>query len=51
MEDEKWLYIGSEKIIGYKLNKSEVKGSIDSKDLKSVIKGYGKKVRRKDSKK
>lgn len=48
--DDKTFYIQTEKIIRYKYNNSEVKASIDTKDLKTVIRGYGKKLTTSDTK-
>lgn len=50
IHDDNSFYIPTEKIIRYKFNNSEVKASIDTKDLKTVIKGYGKKLTSKDTK-
>ena len=41
--DEKTFYIPTEKTVRYKYNNSDVKASIDTKDLKTFIRGYGKK--------
>ena len=48
--DDKAFYIQTEKIIRYKYNNSEVKASIDTKDLKTIIRGYGKKLTTSDTK-
>lgn len=48
--DENAFYKLTEKTIRYKYNNSEVKASIDTKDLKTIIRGYGKKLTTSDTK-
>ncbi|WP_253724525.1 prophage endopeptidase tail family protein [Staphylococcus carnosus] len=50
IHDNNSFYVPTEKTIRYKYNNSEVKASIDTKELKTVIKGYGKKLTSKDTK-
>lgn len=44
------FYQLTEKVIRYKYNNDSVKASIDTRDLKTVVKGYGKKLTEKDTK-
>lgn len=48
--DDKSFYQPTEKVIRYKYNNDAVKASIDTRDLKTVVKGYGKKLTEKDTK-
>jgi len=44
------FYNESEKIVRYRFNNDEVKATVDTKDLKTFIKGYGKKKTKSETK-
>lgn len=48
--DENAFYKLTEKTIRYRYNNSEVKATIDTKDLKTYIRGYGKKLTEQETK-
>lgn len=48
--DEKTFYIPTEKTVRYKYNNDEVQASIDTKNLKTIIRGYGKKLSESETK-
>ena len=48
--DHNTFYNESEKVVRYRYNNDEVKATIDTKDLKTFIKGYGKKKTKSETK-
>ena len=48
--DHNTFYNESEKVVRYRYNNDEVKATVDTKDLKTFIKGYGKKKTKSETK-
>lgn len=48
--DHNTFYNESEKVVRYRFNNDEVKATVDTKDLKTFIKGYGKKKTKSETK-